>query len=579
MQKNTLKNLIDTAAGRKEADLVIKNCKIVDVFTGKIIEGEIAVTDGKIAGCGTAVYEGKTVIDAKGQYACPGLIDAHIHIESSYVSPEEGGRLLTVHGTTTIVADPHEIANVCGIEGIRYMIEAAKNTKLNILYAMPSCVPATPFEDAGAILEAEDMKELIDDPNLFGLGEFMNAPGIIGADEKVLDKLILAINHGKLTDGHAPLVTGKELNAYSCVGIVGDHECTTLEEMEERISKGMYVLMREGSACHNLRTLLKGVTETNSRRLLLCSDDRQPKTMFEEGHIDNHLRICVKEGIDPVTAIRMATLNTAEAFRMYDRGAIAPGYRADITLFEDLKDFRASKVWISGEIVAEDGEYLPEMKKYDISSVRGSVHVADFHTDRLKVQLKSQKVNVIGILPGGVVSERRIEEIKTDADGDFVFDPAKDVCKVAVIERHHNTGKLAVGFLGGYGIKEGAIAVTVAHDSHNIIAAGVSNEEIAFAVESLIDLEGGMVVVKNGKVLASMPLPIAGLMSNESGEWVEEHLSLIHETAYRELSVSKDVEPVMTLTFMSLPVIPEIKLTDRGLFDYGSFSYIPLEAE
>ena len=382
-----------------------------------------------------------------------------------------------------------------------------------------------------------------------------------------------------MTDGHAPIVTGKELNAYSCVGIVGDHECSTLEEMNERIEKGMYVLMREGSACHNLRTLLKGVTEANSRRVLLCSDDRQPKTMFEEGHIDSHLRICVEEGIEPVQAIRMATLNCAEAFHLYDRGAIAPGYRADITLFDDLKNFNAKKVIIGGEVIAENGKYLPKMDKYDISTVRGSVHVSDFSAERLKMKLTSNKVNVIGIKPGGVVSEKLVEEVKLDESGDFVFDASKDVCKVAVIERHHNIGKLAVGFLGGYGIKEGAIAVTVAHDSHNIIVAGVSNEEMAFAVESLIGLEGGMVVVKDGKILASMALPIAGLMSDKSGEWVEEQLSLIHETAYKELSVNKEVEPIMTLTFMSLPVIPEIKLTDRGLFDYSTFSYISLEAD
>ena len=579
MTKDELKNLIDTAAGRKKADLVIKNCKIVNVFSGEIENGEIAITAGKIIGTGAVEYDGKEIFDAEGKFAAPGFIDAHIHIESSYISPEQLGSMLVPHGGTTIIAHPHEIANVCGLEGIRYMIEAAKNTKLNIIYTMPSCVPATPFEDAGAIIEAEDMEKLFADENIVGLGEFMNVPGVINADDKVLNKLMLAKKFSKLTDGHAPNLMRKDLNAYICAGILGDHECTTIEEMKERISKGMYVLMREGSACHDLRALLKGVTERNSSRILLCSDDRQPKTILSEGHLDNHLRICVKEGIDPIIAIRMATLNAAEAFRLHDRGAIAPGLRADIVLLDDLKDFNVRKVWIDGELVAEDKKYLLKVETYDISTVRGSVKVKDFSADRLKMQLKSNKVNVIKILPDGVVTKKIIAKVKSDAEGDFIFDAAQDICKVAVIERHQGTGKVGLGLLNGYGIKAGAIAVSVAHDSHNIIVAGVNNFEMAAAVEKLIEMDGGMVLVKDGKVISSIALPIAGLMSLDSGEELEKKLSALHKKAHEELKISEEVEPVMTLTFMSLPVIPEIKLTDRGLFDYASFKFIPIEAE
>ena len=577
MTKSELKNLIDAAAGRRKADLVIKNCKIVDVLNGKIFSGEVAVFNGKIIGMGKENYDGEKIFDAGGKFLAPGFIDGHIHIESSYISPEQLGRIIVPRGTTSIIADPHEIANVCGLDGLRYMLDAATKTKLNIIQAMPSCVPATPFEDAGAVIEAADMEELLSDENFFGLGEFMNAPGIINCDEKVLDKILLAQKLGKLIDGHAPNLTGKNLNAYMSAGVGGDHECSTVEEMHEKISKGMYVLIREGSACHNLKTLVKGVTNFNSRRILLCSDDCQPKTILERGHIDKNIRMCVEEGIDPITAIQMATINAAESIGIYDRGFIGIGAHADLVLLEDLKNFRAEKVWIGGELVAEDGKYLPKIFPADISKVRGSVRVKNFSADRLKLNLSRGKVNVIGIEPGGVVTKKILAEVQLDETGDFIFDLAQDICKVAVIERHHETGKIGLGLLGGYGIKRGAIAVSVAHDSHNIIAAGVSNEEIFCAVEALIKMEGGMVLVKNGKIISVIPLLIAGLMSDLSGEELKEKLDALHEKAHAELGISADVEPVMTLTFMSLPVIPEIKLTARGLFDYATFDFIPLE--
>lgn len=577
MTKAELKNLIDAAAGRRRADLVIKNCQIVNVLSGEIYSGEVAIACGKIIGMGTTEYDGEKIFDAGGKFLAPGFIDAHIHIESSYISPEQLGRLIVPCGTTSIVADPHEIVNVCGLDGLRYMIAAAQRTKLRIIYAMPSCVPATEFEDAGAVIEAADMLELIDDENIFGLGEFMNAPGIINADNKALDKILLAKKFGKLIDGHVPNVTGKDLNAYMCAGIVGDHECTTVDEMNERIAKGMYVLIREGSACHDIKRLSKGVTPANSRRVLLCSDDRHPKTILELGHLDSNMRLCVENGLDPMTVIQMATINVAEAFRLHDRGAIKIGGLADLVLLDDLKNFHVNSVWIAGKLVAQKGKYFPAVDPADTASVRGSVRVKDFSLDRLKLHLTDNRVNVIKIEPGGVVTKKIVADVALDADGDFVFNPAQDICKVAVIERHHETGKIGLGLLAGYGLKRGAIAVSVAHDSHNIIAAGASNAEIFSAVNALIDIEGGMVIVNGGKIIASIPLPIAGLMSDISGEILKDLLDNFHAKAHAELGITADVEPIMTLTFMSLPVIPEIKLTARGLFDYSKFALIPIE--
>ena len=574
MKKEELKKLILTASGARKADTVIKNCKVVNVFSGKIIEGDIALCGDQIAGVGE--YEGEVEIDAEGRYAAPGFIDSHIHIESSYLSPEELGMLLVPHGGTTIIADPHEIVNVLGIPRLDYMMKAAENTKLDIKYMLPSCVPATPFEHAGAVIDAEDMEDPILRDNILGLGEFMNFPGVVNADDATLDKLMVAKDAGKLIDGHSPGITGKALNAYCAARIRADHECDTIQDFEERLDNGMYVMLRQGSACKNLKSLLPAVTPENSRRVIFCSDDRQPKTILEEGHLDNHLRLCVEEGVDPITAIRMATLNAAECFGLDDRGAIAPGYRADIVLLDDLKDFKADKVWVAGELTADQGKYLPEVIKEDITPVMGSVHLKDFSAEKFKMNLKGNRVHTIEIQPGGVVTKKSVDEIQVK-DGEFVFDPGQDIVKVAVVERHQLTGNVACGFLKGYGIKEGAVALSVAHDSHNIIVVGVSDEEMAFAVEALKEQSGGVVLVKDGKVIESMPMPIAGLMSDQSADWVDAKLTALHENAYEVLGVNDDVEPVMTLCFMSLAVIPELKLTDEGLFDVTKFAFIDVE--
>ena len=578
MKKEELRKLIRTAHGDIKADVVIKHVNLVNVFTAEIQEDvDIAISDKWIAGVGS--YEGIKEIDGKGMYATPGFIDCHIHIESSYLSPEELGRILVPHGGTTIVADPHEIVNVCGIKGLDYMMKAAKNTKLDIKFQIPSCVPATPFEDAGAVVKAEDMEEPLRRENVLGLAEFMNYPGIIYGSDLDLDKVIAAKNLGnKIIDGHAPGVHDKDFTAYMAAGIRDDHECESLRGMEERLRQGCYVMLRQGTVCHDLNNLVKGVTKGNSRYILLCSDDRQPKTILTLGHLDNSLRMCVEAGIDPIEAVRFATINAAECFRMEGKGAIAPSYLADIVLLDDLKDFKVRKVFAQGELVAEDGQYLPKYEKEPIDSVAGSVHIGDFSKEKLKMHLKSDEVWAIEILPGGVLTKKVKTKIELK-DGEFVFDPKQDIVKVAVVERHHDTGKVGCGFMKGYGLKRGAIALSVAHDSHNFIVVGTNDDDMTFAIEALKEQKGGIVLVEGGKVIESMPMPIAGLMSDQSGEWVMEKLNQITKASREHLEISEDVNPVMTLSFMSLCVIPEVKLTDRGLFDVPSFQFIPVEAD
>ena len=576
MEKNELKALIDVAAGRVKADLLITNCKIVDVYNSKIIEGNVAISGKRIAGIGD--YVGHEVIDGEGKYLVPGFIDSHIHVESSYVSPEELGKILVPHGTSTIIADPHEIVNVCGLAGFHYMQKAAKNTVLDIKYMFPSCVPATPFETTGASLMAADMQEPINEDNVLGLGEFMNYPGIIYNDDETLDKLCVAYNNNKIIDGHSPGVSGKDLNAYSCTGIKTDHECATVEEAQARLERGMYLLLRKGSACHDLRNILPVVTPANARRCILCSDDRHPKTILEIGHLEDHLRICVEMGIDPITAVQMASLNAAECYKLDDRGGIAPGKLASFSIMEDLKDFKVEKMFIDGKLVAENNEYLPETFKYSIDTVTDTMQVKPFDVADFKIKLKTGKANIITLLPGGVVTKKEVKQVTMDENNEFVFNSDIDICKVAVIERHKNTGNLALGLLSGYQIKQGAIAQSVAHDSHNIIVVGTNDEDMCYAAKQLIAQKGGVILVNNREVIESLPMPIGGVMSDQSGRWVADKLTKIDEKAFNVLKVNQEYEPIMTLGFMSLAVIPEIKLTDKGLFDVTTFKYIDINA-
>ena len=576
MNKDSLKRLIDVANGNKKADLVLKNGSIVDVCSGKIFKADLAIAEGYIAGFGE--YDGETEVDIEGKYIAPGLMDAHIHIESSYCTPEEFGRMVVPHGTTTVIADPHEIVNVCGIKGFHYMQEAAKNTCLSVKYMMPSCVPATKMEDAGYVISAEDMADDIVSKDVPGLGEFMDYNAIIENDDIALDKLVLAKNHGKIVDGHSPNLFGKALNAYACAGIDTDHECSTLEEMEDRLSRGIYVQLRQGSACHNLGALIPGINEFNFRRCLLCSDDRQPKTIFEDGHLEYHLKTMVNAGISPVMAIAMATVNVSDCYGLKDRGMIVPGKRADLVIFDELKDFKVSSVYILGEEVAREGEYLKELKKHDITDVSNTVHLDNFKKEMLQMWLKSDEVYAIEMIAGGVLSKKTKIKIKRDENGLFVFDKNIDACKCAVIERHHNTGKIGLGIIKGYGIQSGAIAASVAHDSHNIICVGVNDDEMNIAIENVKQNGGGFALVKDGKVIESLSLPVAGLMSDLSGEEVSKKLLSLHKKAVVELGVNESLEPVMSLTFMSLMVIPELKLTAGGLFDIFENRFIDIEA-
>lgn len=578
MEKQKLIKLIDVAAGRKKADLVLKNAKIVDVFQAKILIGDIAISDGYIAGIGGS-YQGVEERNYTGKYVAPGFIEAHIHIESSYVSPEEFSRVFIPRGTTTILADPHEIVNVAGLKGLDYMVNAAKNAKMDIRYMMPPCVPATNFETSGADLYADDMEDALKTGEVDGLAELMNFPGVINADDKMIDEILMAKKYGARIDGHAPQVVGKDLNAYIAAGPANDHECSTLEEAEERLAHGMYLLLREGSVTQDLRKLLPIVNTANSRRCLLSGDDVQAKTAINKGHLDNSIRICIDEGLNPITAIQMATLNPAEYCGLNDRGAIAPGRRADMVVFESLEDFAVEETYILGEKLSQGNKYLGEVNYYPIDSVESSMHVKDFTREKLQLHLNSDKVRAIGVVPGEVLTTEEHVTVKRDGDGNFVYNDQEDVTKIVVVERHHNTGNVNVNLLSGYGIKAGAIAISIGHDSHNIIATGTNDDDIFMAVNELIKQEGGAVVVKDEKVISRMELKIAGLMCNLPAEKMIAQQDALDEAVHEELGVPDNVNPVMTLSFMPLAVIPKLKITDKGLVDVEKNAFVSNELD
>lgn len=578
MEKQKLIKLIDVAAGRKKADLVLKNAKIVDVFQAKILIGDIAISDGYIAGIGGS-YQGVEERNYTGKYVAPGFIEAHIHIESSYVSPEEFSRVFIPRGTTTILADPHEIVNVAGLKGLDYMVNAAKNAKMDIRYMMPPCVPATNFETSGADLYADDMEDALKTGEVDGLAELMNFPGVINVDDKMIDEILMAKKYGARIDGHAPQVVGKDLNAYIAAGPANDHECSTLEEAEERLARGMYLLLREGSVTQDLRKLLPIVNTANSRRCLLSGDDVQAKTAINKGHLDNSIRICIDEGLNPITAIQMATLNPAEYCGLNDRGAIAPGRRADMVVFESLEDFAVEETYILGEKLSQGNEYLGEVNYYPIDSVESSIHVKDFTREKLQLHLNSDKVRAIGVVPGEVLTTEEHVTVRRDGDGNFVYNDQEDVTKIVVVERHHNTGNVNVNLLSGYGIKAGAIAISIGHDSHNIIATGTNDDDIFMAVNELIKQEGGAVVVKDKKVISRMELKIAGLMCNLPAEKMIAQQDALDEAVHEELGVPDNVNPVMTLSFMPLAVIPKLKITDKGLVDVEKNAFVSNELD
>jgi adenine deaminase len=567
-----MKKLIDCAMGRCKSELVLKNANFINVFSGKIENGDIAIKNGKIIGIGN--YQGETEIDVSGKTVLPGYIDGHMHIESTQLTPEELAKAIVPRGTTTIIADPHEIANVCGMDGIEYIAKASKNLPLDVMIQLPSCVPATPFENSGAVLSSKEIKENINNDYILGLGEFMNYPGVIYNDDDVIKKLETAQNLNKVVDGHAPNLKGTELNAYLLGGITTDHECTNVEEMQLKIDRGMYVHLREGSATRNTEVNCKGITEGNMRRCILCTDDRHACDLKTSGHIDNNLRLLIKCGISPVWAVTMATLNNAECYGLKWKGAIAPNYIADLVVVSDLKDFNAELVIKNGKIVAKDRKALFTTKQFISDNVLSTVHIKDVKADDFKIKLKGKKAKVIRLLPKNVVTEKVVKEVESK-NGDVII-KGTDFLKLSVIERHKATGNIGLGLIEGYGLKNGAIALTVSHDSHNIIVLGDDNEAMAKAVMEIKKIGGGMVIADNNKIISSMPLEIAGLITKSDITTFETELSKMIKIAFN-MGVTRDVQPFMSLSFLALVVIPELKITDRGLFDVSSFSFTEID--
>ena len=572
MEKKKAISVINASMGREKCDMKISNAKIVDVYSGNIFEGSVYIKDGIIAGF-DGDRDADVTIDAKGQYLVPGFIDGHCHIESSHLSPSEFSDAVVPCGTTTVIADPHEICNVSGLDAMRYMLSSAKDAPLDIFYMFPSCVPATPFEHSGAILNAAEIETIIDNDRIIGLGEMMNYVGVINTDEIVMDKLECAYKRGKNIDGHVPSIQGQGLDAYIAAGISTDHECETPEELREKIRKGMYVLLRQGTACKNVLQLLPGVDDTNYKRCLFCTDDRQPQSIIREGHINYGVSLAVKAGLNPIKAISAASLNAAECFGLKDRGAIAPGKRADLFLTDSLEDLKPSKVFIEGKLAAEDGKIILKAPHVEPIGVAGMMNVKELSLDTFRLELKSDMARIIDIIPGGVVTGAGTDSVKRDENNLWVHDKDKDVLKITVIERHHGTGFYASGLIRGYGMKHGAVGTSIAHDSHNLIIIGDNDEDMLMVAKKLVELGGGITMFKDKKELASHRLEIAGLMTDEKLEDVVKCLDEMHEIANKELEVSKDIDPFMTLCFMALPVIPELKITDCGLFDVTTFSF------
>ena len=574
MTKDKAHVLIETAMGRMDADLAIRNAMVVDVYSRTSFKADVYIKDGIIIGF-DGERKAREEYDAEGRYLVPGLIDAHCHIESSHLSPAQFSDTVVPFGTTTVIADPHEICNVCGLDGMEYMLKASEGIPLSVFLMFPSCVPATPFEHAGAGLEAEDVRKYIEHPRVLGLGEMMNYPGVASSDDAVLSKLEEAYRTGKNIDGHAPSITGQGLDGYIAAGITTDHECETPEELQEKVRKGMYVMLRQGTACRNVLQLLPGVNEGNWRRILFCTDDRQPQTIKEEGAVNYGVSLAIQHGMDPFTAIAAATLNAAECYGLKDRGAIAPGKKADFFLASSINDgIVPEAVFIDGKKAAEGGRIIAKARHTEPLNVKGRMDVKDFSKAKLSYRPGSDHVRVIDIIPGGVVTGAGEAFIKRDENGEWIHDSAEDILKLAVIERHHGTGNAAVALIRGYGMRHGAVATSIAHDSHNIIVIGDNDDDMAAAVEKLISIGGGITMFKDGKELGTHVLEIAGLMTDATADEVVRCLEDMHESADEELHVRKDIDPFMTLCFMALPVIPSYKLTDCGLFDVRSFQFV-----
>jgi len=558
------------ARGVHPCDLLLTNTRIVDVFSGEIAAGSVAVAAGRIVGIGD--YPARTTVDLGGRFVAPGFIDAHVHIESAMTCVAEFARAVAVRGTTAVVADPHEIANVLGADGIRYMLASAIDQPINVFYALPSCVPATDMETAGARLSAVDLEPFFQDPRIVALGEMMNYPGVLDGDPEVFKKLEAANRHGKPVDGHAPGLSGKDLAAYVAAGISSDHECTTAAEALEKLAAGMHIMIRQGTGARNLAALLPIVTERSSRRLMWCTDDRHPHDLLEEGHIDSIVADAIRGGVDPVTAIRMATLNPAERFGLTHLGAVAPGRQADLVVFSDPSRLQVEEVYVRGELIARDGRMAAGIRTPPSPPVQSSMN-ASLHGLDFGLVAAGRRLRVIDLIPDQILTRQSIESAPVEGSR-LVSDPGRDLLKIAVVERHRGSGRIGLGMVRGFGLRQGALASSVAHDSHNIVVVGVADADMAAAVGEVVAMGGGIAAAGGGRIAARLPLPVAGLMSLEPVQAVSAAMDRLVHAAHELGSRLKD--PFMTLSFLALPVIPELKITDRGLVDVLQFRPVGL---
>lgn len=548
--------IIAVAAGREKADLVLKNAKYLNVFSNEFLCGDIAVANGLIAGVGK--YDGKTEIDVSGKLVLPGFIDAHIHLESSMVTPAEFAKAVVAHGTTTVITDPHEITNVMGIDGVEYMIQASQNLPIDVHFMMPSCVPATEIDESGAELDCKDIDLYLDNKKVLGLAEMMNYVGVINGDKNVLSKIVTSQAHHKKIDGHAPELSGNDLNAYIAAGVYSDHECSTFENALEKLRKGQFIMIREGTAAHNLKALMPLLTQQYYSRCMFATDDKHPSDLLHGGHIDYIVKQALKNGADPIVALKTATHHAARYFLLNNKGAIASGYLADIVVVDNLEDFNVETVFKCGKLVF-DGE----VKDFSAPTVDEKLAQKCFDTFHLDSVTPSSfkvdgKLGLIGLVGGELLTRNLGTADKIDVEN--------DILKIACIERHKGTNHIGVGYVKGYSLKSGAVATSVAHDSHNIITVGCNDDDIAVAVNAIKDSKGGIAVVENGKIKALLELPIAGLMSDEPLTTVNEKLENAKLSAY-ELGADKSIDPFMTLSFLSLPVIPSLRITTKGVFD------------
>ena len=548
--------IIAVAAGREKADLVLKNAKYLNVFSNEFLCGDIAVANGLIAGVGK--YDGKTEIDVSGKLVLPGFIDAHIHLESSMVTPAEFAKAVVAHGTPTVITDPHEITNVMGIDGVEYMIQASQNLPIDVHFMMPSCVPATEIDESGAELDCKDIDLYLDNKKVLGLAEMMNYVGVINGDKNVLSKIVTSQAHHKKIDGHAPELSGNDLNAYIAAGVYSDHECSTFENALEKLRKGQFIMIREGTAAHNLKALMPLLTQQYYSRCMFATDDKHPSDLLYGGHIDYIVKQALKNGADPIVALKTATHHAARYFLLNNKGAIASGYLADIVVVDNLEDFNVETVFKCGKLVF-DGE----VKDFSAPTVDEKLAEKCFDTFHLDSVTPSSfkvdgKLGLIGLVGGELLTRNLGTADKIDVEN--------DILKIACIERHKGTNHIGVGYVKGYSLKSGAVATSVAHDSHNIITVGCNDDDIAVAVNAIKDSKGGIAVVENGKIKALLELPIAGLMSDEPLTTVNEKLENAKLSAY-ELGADKSIDPFMTLSFLSLPVIPSLRITTKGVFD------------